>query len=344
MRIVAIGALDMAVGGIQIVACLEQIRVLRRVNFARRLLMGVGDRHARLPEGEISPDIRHLKGGIALTVQDSAISRMTGVAGFLLGGVTTGFGSQETIRALAQQLTGALHRVRIVAIQAARLPHRHIERKFAQAGGRAGIGFVGRQGVGMGGLRPCLAELVMAGEANDIVVFIEVRAGRKAFLKAMQAQKLDVFRDIAVADMGIVAAGALQLAVFQRHQRPHTGRAVGDMRLEIGIAQFPVGVGQGAVVGERNRVVVTQIGAEVTCKPGINARARRHDAAGAGAVHGNGYVGLRIDHVDLADGDGAVMAGQAQLGAAARRRRDVVGVDRSGRIGGVCSARLLAVP
>src|SRR6185369_11137497 len=98
-----------------------------------------------------------------------------------------------------------------------------------------------------------------------------------------------------------------------------------------------------------------EIGAEVARETGGGAGAGRHSGApagrdGAGALR----IGRRTDAVqdiDVADGNRAVVAGQAQLGTAAglvERALHLLGVERVGIVEhialGVAVARQLAVP
>jgi hypothetical protein len=62
-------------------------------------------------------------------------------------------------------------------------------------------------------------------------------------------------------------------------------------------------------------VIVSQILTQLAGISGGIALARRYYPAGAGSRHVYGYIGLRVQYVDLADGDSAVVAGKAQLGS-----------------------------
>ena len=96
-------------------------------------------------------------------------------------------------------------------------------------------------------------------------------------------------------------------------------RARGDMGLDGGIPQLPVGQGQRAVVGEGDRMVVGEIDADTAGEAAQRAAAAlRYGAAGRRALHGDAGVGLAVGHVDGADGEGAVMAGETELRTAAR--------------------------
>ena len=158
-------------------------------------------------------------------------------------------------------------------------------------------------------LSPCQTQLVVTGDTYDVVGFIEVAARCKTFLETMQAQKLDILGDVGITNVRVVATGALHLIVFQRHQGSNARRTIGDVGLERGITQLTVGIRQRAVVGKGNRMIVAQIGAELTRKPGAIALARGHDPAGAGARHVDGHVALPVGHVNLSNRDGAIVAG-----------------------------------
>ena len=111
--------------------------------------------------------------------------------------------------------------------------------------------------------------------------------------------------------MGVVATDAFELVPFQRHRRLEIRPPVADVRLDAGIAQFPVRDCQCAVIGEGNRVIVGEIHTDLAGKTSGLAQALGDGIAGADARAGKIDAGIfdAIEHVHLAQGQGTVMAG-----------------------------------
>ena len=91
-------------------------------------------------------------------------------------------------------------------------------------------------------------------------------------------------------------------------------------------------------------MVVGQVDTQFTGEAGVVTRTRGHDTPRAGALHGDADVFLCIQYIDLTDRDRAIMAGQAELGAATGCGCNVVGIDRAGGVGGVGCPGKFAVP
>ncbi len=91
-------------------------------------------------------------------------------------------------------------------------------------------------------------------------------------------------------------------------------------------------------------MIVAQVSAQLAGEAGRVTGAGGHYPARPGTGHTDGHVGLCVQNVDLADRNGAVVTGQAQFGTAARGCRDVIGIDRVRRVGGVGRARGLPIP
>ena len=218
--------------------------------------------------------------------------------------------------------------------------------KLALRRGGHGEDLVGHLRVGMRRQRPGLAGLVVARQADDVGRFGKGAAGGRLLLKAIDAQELGrALGGVGFAQVRVVAGGTLHLPRFERQPRLDAGRT-GAHRGSVGGAQFAVASGQRGVVGEGDRVVVGQVHAEVARETGGRSGAGRHRAARPGAAQRNRLVGLAAQHIDTAQCHRAVVAGQAQLGAAARPGREFrdIGIDRARGVRRVGCTRELAVP
>src|SRR6185369_6560448 len=137
----------------------------------------------------------------------------------------------------------------------------------------------------------------MTGQADDIAgvvggIVSSGCGGVGPLLEAVESQELLVADGgIGFPNMGIMAGSTLDLSligsrragIFKFELGFDGGRADPDQgRVGAGVAQFAVTVGQGVVVGNRNRVIVADIGAEVARETGGGAGAGRHSGAPAG--------------------------------------------------------------
>ena len=311
------------------------------VHFVAALVTAL-DRHAAR-QREVGFDVGH-----AAHVAQRALCKVAValVAGLLAGRVAARLGHRHAVGAFALQAARTLHRVRVVAAQARGAPHRQVGREIALGTGGGVEGFVGHLRIGVRRQGPGLARLVVACNADDVGRLGEAAAGGRLLLEAVDAQELRrTLERVGLAQVRVVAGGALHLSAFEWQLRLDAGRARAD-RAAVGDAQFAVARRQRCVVGEGDRVVVCQVGADVACEAGGRAGAGGHRAAGAGAGERDALVGPAVEHVDAAQRQRAVVARQAQLGTATRPGRQLggVGFDRTRGVGRVGGTRELAVP
>ncbi len=103
-----------------------------------------------------------------------------------------------------------MHGVRIVAVQAGRLPHRQAGRELAQLRRRCLISLVCHRRIGVCRYRP--AGFLVAGQAVDVRRLIESTTRWRILLKAFQAEELVRRGNAQVDDVRIVAGATLNLA------------------------------------------------------------------------------------------------------------------------------------
>ena len=117
--------------------------------------------------------------------------------------------------------------------------------------------------------------------------------------------------------MRVVATGALQLRFvsgsgrLQREERAHSGTTQTDIVTRRGINQFAVRERQVRVERQRDRVVIGEIDAKITRIACLQTVACRHFATSACTSHVKCYVLLPARHINRADRQRPVMAGQA---------------------------------
>ncbi len=317
------------------------------VHLAAGRLIGAGDGHVA-GQGKVAGNIGHLPA----TVVHDRRGAVALVAGLLDGRAAPALGAGHRVGALAQQPPGPVHGVGVVTVQARRLPDLDAGGKLALGRRRAGVDLVGRGRLGMGRARP--GGLVVAGQAHDVAALAEAPLGRGSRLETLQAQELDRGAGRRVGNVRVVAGGALHLRLapatgrLQRHRRVAARAGHGDVRLPTGVVELAVGAGQRGVVGQRDGVVVGQIHPQIACVAGLGPRAARHGVVSRQPAHGDGHVLLPAQHVDHVDGQRAVVARQAQLGAARRLGQhaaaDGLGVQGGRAIHGIGLARYLPVP
>lgn len=138
------------------------------------------------------------------------------------------------------------------------------------------------------------------------------RSVARSLIMALEAQRtsrhvhLDqkIVASHSVAVMDIVAGGAFYFTADQHYRRDGAGLAYSGTdrhALRCRIRQFPVASRQRGVIGDSNRMIITQIGSDIV-----------HIAAPNSGGGGARMAGEVIDR------DCAVMTGQAEFGYRAR--------------------------
>ena len=345
MRIVAVGTLGMPVaqgGNTQLrprfdhvlAATIGRCRTVHHggvIEIAADVMHLRVDRNRHAPRQlEVRANIGH--GGVGGDDAGGSVG-MALIAGLFHGRIAAGFRSRRAVGAFAQQSTRALHGVRVMAVQATRLPDRQVGRELTLIGRRRLVGLGRHLRVGVRRGTPCAKPiLLVTGQAEDVARFD--KTGRAlGFLETVQAKKfLVALGGIGFAYVGIVAGCTLDLAGaagpggFERQTRfvagfAHTeNAAVGRKSLRrVDRLEFAIASRQCVGKGQRDGMVIGQIDTQFARETRGIARAGRHDAPDTDAGHGNAHRTLNVgrpdstQHIDVTDGQGAVMAGQAQL-------------------------------